>query len=48
MEFVNRIKSGELVQSIFFTMLMRNKPKLGSRNKQINDWAAKNYPLLAD
>ena len=46
MEFVNRIKAGELVQSIFFTMIMRNRAKLGSRNKQINDWAARNYQLL--
>jgi hypothetical protein len=48
MEFVNRIKAGELVQSIFFTMMMRNKPKLGSRNKEIQAWAAKNYVLLQD
>ena len=46
MEFVNRIKAGELVQSIFFTMIMRSKPKLGSRNKQIQDWATRNYALL--
>ena len=46
MEFVNRIKSGELVQSIFFTMIMRNRPKLGSRNKQIQTWAASNFQLL--
>ena len=45
MEFVERIKSSE-VQSIFFTMIMRNKPKLGRYNQRINDWAATNYQLL--
>ena len=46
MDFVNRIKHGELVQSIFFTMIMRNKPKLGSRNDQIKKWAVENHHLL--
>ena len=46
MEFVNRIKSGELVQSIFFSMIMRNRPKLGSRNKQIQAWASANFALM--
>ena len=47
MDFINRIKSGEIVQSIFFTMICRNSPKLASRNKQINEWSTKNYQLLA-
>jgi hypothetical protein len=47
MEFVNRVKSGELVQSIFFTMMMRGKPLLASRNAQIKAWAQKNFQLLA-
>lgn len=46
MEFVNRVKSGELVQSIFFTMMMRGKPLLASRNEQIKKWAQANYQLL--
>jgi hypothetical protein len=46
MEFVNRVKSGELVQSIFFTMMMRGKPLLASRNAQIKAWAQKNHLLL--
>lgn len=48
MKFVNRIKSGELIQSIFFTMLMRNKPTLGGRNEQIKNWAKDNYMLLSN
>jgi hypothetical protein len=45
MDFVNRIPSSE-VQTIFFTMIMRNKPKLGRYNQQINDWAAANHQLM--
>lgn len=47
MEFVNRVKNGEIVQSIFFTMMMRNKSKLASRNKKINEWSTKNHTLLS-
>jgi hypothetical protein len=36
-----------LVQSIFFTMMMRGKPLLASRNDRIRQWAQKNYALLA-
>jgi hypothetical protein len=45
MDFVNRIPSSE-IQTIFFTMIMRNKPKLGRYNQQINDWAAANHQLM--
>ena len=45
MEFVNRIKSRE-VQSIFFTMMMRVKPKLARYNQEINKWASENHILL--
>jgi len=45
MEYVNRIPSSE-IQSIFFTMIMRTKPKLGRYNQQINTWAADNFGLL--
>lgn len=48
MEFANRVKSGELVQSIFFTMMLRAKPLLASRNAQIKAWAQKNYLLLGN
>jgi hypothetical protein len=47
MDFINRIKSGEMVQSIFFTMICRNKAKLASRNKQVTEWSTLNYQLLA-
>lgn len=45
MEFVNRIQSRE-VQSIFFTMMMRVKPKLARYNQEINKWASENHILL--
>lgn len=45
MQFVTRIPSSE-VQSIFFTMMMRTKPKLARYNQEINTWAAKNHILL--
>lgn len=45
MEFVNRIPSSE-VQSIFFTMIMRGKPRLARYNEQINKWAQENYVLM--
>jgi hypothetical protein len=45
MQFVNRIKNNE-IQSIFFTLIMRNKPKLGRHNAEINEWARENFMLL--
>ena len=45
MEFVNRIPSSE-VQSIFFTMIMRGKPRIARYNEQINKWAQDNYVLM--
>ena len=45
MEFVNRIKSSE-IQSIFFTMIMRTKPKLGRYNQEIGKWATDNHMIM--
>lgn len=45
MEFVKRIKSSE-VQSIFFTMMMRTKPKLARYNSAITKWATDNHMLM--
>ena len=45
MEFVNRIESRE-VQSIFFTMMMRVKPRVARYNQEINKWASENHILL--
>lgn len=45
MEFINRIKSSE-VQSIFFTMMMRGKPRLARYNDGIRKWAADNHMLM--
>lgn len=45
MEFVNRIESRE-VQSIFFTMMMRIKPRVARYNQEINKWASENHILL--
>jgi len=45
MEFVNRIKSEE-VQSIFFTMMSRDRLKLSRHNQQMNDWIQKNFEIL--
>ena len=45
MEFVNRIKSSE-VQSIFFTMMMRTKPRIARYNAEITKWAAANHMLM--
>jgi hypothetical protein len=45
MEFVNRIKSSE-IQSIFFTMIMRTKPKLGRYNQEIGKWATENHMIM--
>lgn len=45
MQFVKRIKSSE-VQSIFFTMMMRTKPRLARYNQEITKWAADNHMLM--
>lgn len=45
MEFVDRIPQRE-VQSVFFTMVMRTKPRLGRYNAAINKWAAENHYLM--
>ena len=45
MEFVNRIPSSE-IQSIFFTMIMRGKPKVARYNQEIMKWAADNHVLM--
>lgn len=45
MEFINRIKHAE-VQSIFFTMIMRTRPKVARYNEQIKKWALENHMLM--
>ena len=45
MQFINRIKSSE-VQSIFFTMMMRGKPRVARYNDEIRKWAADNHMLM--
>jgi hypothetical protein len=45
MQFVNRIPSSE-VQSIFFTMIMRGKPRVARYNAEIMKWAADNHMLM--
>ena len=45
MQFVNRVPQQE-VQSIFFTMMMRTKPKIARYNESINKWAAENHYLM--
>jgi len=45
MTFVNRIKQAE-VQSIFFTMIMRTKPRVARYNQQIKLWAQENHMLM--
>jgi hypothetical protein len=45
MAFINRIRQQE-VQSIFFTMMMRTKPRLARYNEAINQWAQVNHILL--
>ena len=45
MDFVNRIPQEE-IQSIFFTMMVRAKPKLARYNQEINKWATDNHQLL--
>jgi hypothetical protein len=45
MEFVNRISSSE-VQSIFFTMIMRTKPRIARYNSEITKWATENHMIM--
>lgn len=45
MQFINRIQSSE-VQSIFFTMIMRGKPRLARYNAEIVKWAADNHMIM--
>lgn len=45
MQFVNRIPSSE-VQSIFFTMMMRGKPRVARYNDGIRKWASENHMLM--
>lgn len=45
MEFVERIKSSE-VQSIFFTMMMRSKPRIARYNQKITNWATANHMIM--
>ena len=45
MQFVTRIPSSE-VQSIFFTMMMRTKPRLARYNQAITKWATENHMLM--
>ena len=45
MEFVNRIQQSE-IQSIFFTMMMRTKPRIARYNASITKWATENHMLM--
>jgi len=45
MEFVKRIPHSE-VQSLFFTMMMRTKPRIARYNEQIKNWAIENHMLM--
>jgi len=45
MQFVNRMKSSE-IQSIFFTMIFRNKPKIARYNAEITKWATDNHMIM--
>ena len=45
MAFVNRIKQSE-IQSIFFTMMMRTKPRIARYNAAITKWATENHMLM--
>jgi len=45
MQFVERIPSSE-VQSVFFTMIMRGKPRIARYNQAINTWASNNHKLM--
>lgn len=45
MEFVERIPHTE-VQSIFFTMILRGKPRLARYNARITQWAKDNHKVM--
>ena len=45
MSFVERIPSAE-VQSVFFTMMMRSKPRVARYNAKITEWATKNHMIM--
>jgi len=45
MEFVNRIKATE-IQSVFFVMMLRTKPKLARYNVEISKWAVDNHYIM--
>lgn len=45
MEYVGRIKMTE-VQSVFYTMILRTKPRLARYNESIKNWARDNHMLM--
>ena len=45
MEFVRRIPATE-VQSVFFVMMLRTKPKLARYNTEISKWAVDNHYIM--
>ena len=45
MKFVNRIPQAE-VQAVFFTLMMRTKPKLARYNQEITKWAVDNHYIM--
>lgn len=45
MQFVNRIRNTE-VQAVFFTMMIRSKPRVARYNQAITKWAADNHYVL--
>jgi len=45
MDFINRVPQQE-IQSVFFTMMMRTKPRIARYNESINKWAAENHYLM--
>jgi hypothetical protein len=45
MQFVNRIPQAE-VQAVFFTLMLRTKPRLARYNEEIKNWAAANYFIM--
>jgi hypothetical protein len=45
MEFITRIRQEE-VQSIFFTMLMRTKPRIARYNQAVQTWSQNNHVLM--
>jgi hypothetical protein len=45
MTFVNRIRNTE-VQAVFFTMMIRSKPRVARYNQAITKWAAENHYVM--